>query len=209
MDHLSTISSARRYFNQLRGNEIFNDFRPEIGIIFIALLVNEKFMYVSKIYIYILKTDRLIRCEEERKGDKSRSKRKRDTSGEWWEELSILLSLSSAPCLNKAAIHPTREQKSSAFTRAGFTKGELSQQVPRGVAGRQAWSIGNRWKRKLDCPQVAAIEEEGPRCIASSGTRSGDKVKGTRVFGSQLSHVDVSGASAGGCCDPWTVTKCF
>lgn len=40
--------------------------------------------------------------------------------------------------LNKAAIHPTREQKSSAFTRAGFTKGELSQQVPRGVAGRQA-----------------------------------------------------------------------
>lgn len=203
MDHLSTISSARRYFNQLRGNEIFNDFRPEIGIIFIALLVNEKFIYFWK------GTDRLIRCEEERKGDKSRSKRKGDTSGEWWEELSILLSLSSAPCLNKAAIHPTREQKSSAFTRAGFTKGELSQQVPRGVAGRQAWSIGNRWKRKLDCPQVAAIEEEGPRCIASSGTRSGDKVKGTRVFGSQLSHVDVSGASAGGCCDPWTVTKCF
>lgn len=82
MDHLSTI--AHRYFNQLPGNEIFNDFRPEIGIIFIALLVNEKFMYVSKIYIYIyiLKTDRLIRCEEERKGDKSRSKRKGDTSGE-------------------------------------------------------------------------------------------------------------------------------
>lgn len=83
MDHLSTISSARRYFNQLPGNEIFNDFRPEIGIIFIALLVNEKFMYVSKIYIYIFfETDRLIRCEEERKGDKSTSKRKGDTSGE-------------------------------------------------------------------------------------------------------------------------------
>lgn len=209
MDHLSTI--AHRYFNQLPGNEIFNDFREIGDRNNIYCFIRERKVYIcfENIYIYILKTDRLIRCEEERKGDKSRSKRKGDTSGEWWEELSILLSLSSAPCLNKAAIHPTREQKSSAFTRAGFTKGELSQQVPRGVAGRQAWSIGNRWKRKLDCPQVAAIEEEGPRCIASSGTRSGDKVKGTRVFGSQLSHVDVSGASAGGCCDPWTVTKCF
>lgn len=102
---------------------------------------------------------------------------RRRISREWSEELSIpeaanykhifalslSLSLLGSPLKRATKLRFTRHaSKKVALSRErGSRKGTLNRFRAGIEACRQPWSIGNRWKRKLDCPQVATIEEEG------------------------------------------------